>query len=135
MMATKRIEVVAAVIEHNGTYLATERGYGEFEGWWEFPGGKIEQGETNAEALQREIHEELDMDITVGELLCTAECEYPAFHLTMHCHLCHMASGQPHLLEHKAARWLTLEDIDSVNWLPADVEAVEALKKRASNTR
>ncbi len=135
MTATKHIEVVAAVIEHNGTYLATERGYGEFEGWWEFPGGKIEQGETNAEALQREIHEELDMDITVGELLCTAECEYPAFHLTMHCHLCHMASGQPHLLEHKAARWLTLEDIDSVNWLPADVEAVEALKKRASQAR
>ena len=136
----KTVRVVAAVIKAvnkkgEPIIFATQRGYGPLKGGWEFPGGKIEQGETNAEALQREIHEELDMDITVGELLCTAECEYPAFHLTMHCHLCHMASGQPHLLEHKAARWLTLEDIDSVNWLPADVEAVEALKKRASQAR
>ena len=98
----KQIEVVAAILHHNGRYFATQRGYGEFEGWWEFPGGKIESGETPEQALQREIQEELGVDIVVGEKLCVTEHDYPAFHLTMHCYLCTLADGQIELREHKS---------------------------------
>lgn len=124
----KHIEVVAAIIEHKGKLLATQRGYGEFEGMWEFPGGKIELGETAESALKREIQEELGIDITVDKFLCTTDYDYPSFHLTMHCYLCRIISGEIELREHKSARWLTVEALDSVEWLPADKEVVEKLK-------
>ena len=126
----KQIEVVAAIIHHEGKYLATQRGYGDFKGQWEFPGGKIESGEAREEALVREIREELRMGIGVDRLLCTTEYDYPAFHLTMHCYLCHITEGTPQLTEHLAARWLAPEELHSVQWLPADVEVVEALLQR-----
>ena len=124
----KRIEVVAAIIQHEGKYLATQRGYGDWKGWWEFPGGKIESEESHHEALVREIGEELCMEIGVGRLLCTTEYDYRTFHLTMHCYLCHITEGTPHLTEHLEARWLSPEELHSVRWLPADVEVVERLK-------
>lgn len=124
----KKIEVVAAIIYKNGAYFATQRGYGEFEGMWEFPGGKIELGETAESALKREIQEELGIDITVDKFLCTTDYDYPSFHLTMHCYLCSIISGEIELREHKSARWLTVEALDSVEWLPADKEVVEKLK-------
>lgn len=124
----KKIEVVAAIIYKNGAYFATQRGYGEFEGMWEFPGGKIELGETAESALKREIQEELGIDITVDKFLCTTDYDYPSFHLTMHCYLCRIISGEIELREHKSARWLTVEALDSVEWLPADKEVVEKLK-------
>lgn len=123
----KCIQVVAAIIEHEGKYLATQRGYGEWRGFWEYPGGKIEPGEAREEALVREIREELRMGIGVDEFLCTTEYDYPTFHLTMHCYLCHITEGTPQLTEHLAARWLALEELHSVQWLPADMEAVEQL--------
>lgn len=123
----KKIEVVAAIIHRNETYFATQRGYGEFEGMWEFPGGKIELGESPKVALKREIQEELGVDITIEELLCTTEYDYPSFHLTMHCYLCSVASGEIELREHKSACWLTTETLDSVAWLPADQEVIEKL--------
>ena len=123
----KVIEVVAAIIEHEGKYLATQRGYGDYKGQWEFPGGKIEPGEAREEALIREIREELRMGIGVDRLLCTTEYDYPAFHLTMHCYLCHITEGTPQLTEHLAARWLAPEELHSVQWLPADVAVVERL--------
>ncbi len=123
----KKIEVVAAIIHRNETYFATQRGYGEFEGMWEFPGGKIELGESPKVALKREIQEELGVDITIEELLCTTEYDYPSFHLTMHCYLCSIASGEIELREHKSACWLTAETLDSVAWLPADQEVIEKL--------
>lgn len=124
----KKIEVVAAIIYKNGAYFATQRGYGEFEGMWEFPGGKIELGETAESALKREIQEELGIDITVDKFLCTTDYDYPSFHLTMHCYLCRIISGEIELREHKSARWLTVEALDSVEWLPADKEVIEKLK-------
>ena len=124
----KTIEVVAAIIYKNGAYLATQRGYGEFEGMWEFPGGKIELGESRESALKREIQEELGIDITVNKFLCTTDYDYPSFHLTMHCYLCSIESGEIELREHKSARWLTVDMLDSVEWLPADLEVVEMLK-------
>lgn len=124
----KTIEVVAAVIYEDGAYFATQRGYGEFEGLWEFPGGKIESGESREVALKREIQEELGVDIAIENLLCTTEYDYPSFHLTMHCYLCNIASGEIELREHKSARWLTVELLDSVEWLSADLEVVEKLK-------
>lgn len=127
----KQIEVVAAILHHNGRYFATQRGYGEFEGWWEFPGGKIESGETPEQALQREIQEELGVDIVVGEKLCVTEHDYPAFHLTMHCYLCTLADGQIELREHKSAVWLKPQELDTPNWLPADREVVGILSRRA----
>ena len=127
----KQIEVVAAIIHHDGAYFATQRGYGEFEGMWEFPGGKIEPGESQETALKREIQEELGVDITIGELLCTTEYDYPTFHLTMHCYLCSVASGEIELREHKSAQWLTAETLDTVEWLPADKEIIAKL--RANN--
>ena len=123
----KYIEVVAAIIHHEGKYLATQRGYGDFKGQWEFPGGKIEPCEGREEALVREIREELRMGIGVDRLLCTTEYDYPAFHLTMHCYLCHITEGAPQLTEHLAARWLAPEELHSVQWLPADVEVTRAL--------
>lgn len=126
----KNIEVVAAIIEHGGKYLATQRGYGDFKGMWEFPGGKIESGEAREEALVREIREELRMEITADRLLCTTEHDYPTFHLTMHCYLCHITEGTPHLTEHLDARWLAPEELHSVQWLPADVAVTRALLQR-----
>lgn len=116
----KAIEVVAAIILKDGEVFATQRGYGDFKGWWEFPGGKIEEGECPREALVREILEELDAEISVGELLETVEWEYPNFHLTMHCFVCTLLSESMHLNEHEAAVWLTKEQLHSVQWLPAD---------------
>ena len=124
----KTIEVVAAVICDGERVFATQRGYGEFEGWWEFPGGKIEPGESHHEALKREIREELDVDIHVGERLCSVEYDYPTFHLTMHCYLCSLASGCLTLREHKEARWLAHNELNSVQWLPADVSVVDSLQ-------
>ncbi len=116
----KTIEVVAAIIIKDGKVFATQRGYGEWQGWWEFPGGKIEAGESPEAALVREIREELDADIEVGELLETVEWDYPKFHLTMHCFICSLLSESMHLNEHESAAWLTRETIHSVKWLPAD---------------
>jgi 8-oxo-dGTP diphosphatase len=116
----KTIEVVAAIIFRDGQVFATQRGYGEFQGWWEFPGGKIEAGESPKEALKREILEELDAEIEVGELLQTVEWDYPNFHLTMHCFICSLLSESLHLNEHEAAIWLSAETLRSVKWLPAD---------------
>ena len=124
------IEVVAAVILHEGRILATQRGYGEWKDWWEFPGGKMEVGETPEEALVREIREELSTEISVDEFLCTVEYDYPKFSLTMHCYLCSLLTEALHLNEHEAAKWLTLDELDCVEWLPADLKVIEALKKR-----
>ena len=124
----KTIEVVAAVIfDTQGRIFATQRGYGEWKDWWEFPGGKIEPGETPQQALRREIREELDAVIEVGELLRTINYDYPTFHLTMHCFKCRLANGHLTLLEHEAAKWLTPSDLQSVRWLPADEEIIQDL--------
>lgn len=123
----KTIEVVAAIIIKEGQVFATQRGYGEFQGWWEFPGGKMEAGESPQAALKREIREELDAEIDVKELLETVEWEYPNFHLTMHCFICNLMSESLHLNEHKAATWLTLETLRSVKWLPADEILLEGI--------
>ena len=124
----KKIEVVAAILHRDGAYFATQRGYGEFEGMWEFPGGKIEPGESRDVALKREIQEELGVDIVIEDLICTTEYDYPSFHLTMHCYLCSAASGEIELREHKSPCWLTAETLDSVEWLPADKEVIENIK-------
>ena len=126
----KKIEVVAAIIQKDQKIFATQRGYGEFKDGWEFPGGKIEQGETPRQALVREIKEELDTEIEVGELVDIVEYDYPQFHLTMHCFLCTIKSGDLVLKEHEAAKWLAPEDLDSVDWLPADLGLIEKLKCR-----
>ena len=123
----KRIEVVAAVIRKGGRIFATQRGYGDWKDWWEFPGGKMEAGETPEEALKREIREELSTEISVDEFLCTVEYDYPQFHLTMHCYLCLLLTEALHLNEHEAAKWLTKDDLDSVKWLPADLLVIDAL--------
>ena len=120
----KTIEVVAAVIIRDGKIFATQRGYGQWKDWWEFPGGKIEPGECPQEALVREIREELDAEIEVGGLLETVEWDYPDFHLTMHCFICRLLSDSLHLNEHEDATWLTRETLDSVQWLPADLGVV-----------
>ncbi len=124
----KQIEVVAAIIKADDKIFATQRGYGEFKDMWEFPGGKMEAGETPEAALIREIKEELSADIAVDKFVCTVEHDYPAFHLTMHNYLCHVVSGHLELLEHEAAKWLDIEHIDSVNWLPADLKILPQLK-------
>jgi 8-oxo-dGTP diphosphatase len=120
MKLMKTIEVTAAIIIQDGKVFATQRGYGDWKGWWEFPGGKMEPGETPQEALTREIHEELDAEIEIGKLLDTVEWDYPAFHLTMHCFLCTLISESMHLNEHEDAAWLSAETLYSVKWLPAD---------------
>ncbi len=125
----KQIEVVAAIIhDAEGRIFATQRGYGEWKDWWEFPGGKMEAGETPEEALKREIREELSTEISVDEFLCTVEYDYPAFHLTMHCYLCSLLTEALHLNEHEAARWLAKEELESVEWLPADWQIIGLLK-------
>lgn len=127
----KTIKVVAAIIrDANGRILCTQRGYGEWKDWWEFPGGKMEAGETPEEALMREIREELSTEIRVDEFLCTVDYDYPTFHLTMHCYLCSLLTGALHLNEHKAARWLEISELGSVKWLPADVEVALRLQCR-----
>lgn len=125
----KTIEVVAAIIIKDGKAFATQRGYGEFKDWWEFPGGKIENGECPKEALVREIREELDAEIEVGELLETVEWDYPNFHLTMHCFMCSLISESMHLNEHEAAVWLTRKTLCSVKWLPADEGLIPLIEK------
>lgn len=130
----KTIKVVAAVIKavnESGEQIvfATQRGYGEFKGGWEFPGGKIETGETAQEALKREIMEELDTEIEVGELIDTIEYDYPEFHLSMECFWCEIIKGKLVLKEHEAARWLTRNQLVDVKWLPADVKLIEKIKK------
>ncbi len=116
----KQIEVVAAVIKRGSEIFATQRGYGEFKDWWEFPGGKMEAEETPEQSLVREIKEELDAEITVGGLIRTVEWDYPGFHLTMHCFRCELSSEALHLNEHEAAAWLDKKSLHSVKWLPAD---------------
>ena len=125
----KTIEVVAAIIIKDGEVFATQRGYGEWQGWWEFPGGKIEPGETPQEALVREIREELDADISVGALLETVEWDYPTFHLPMHCYLCTLLSASLNLNEHQAAAWLTPQTLTTVKWLPADEGLIGRLRE------
>ena len=115
-----KIQVVAAIICKEGRVFATQRGYGDWKDWWEFPGGKMEAGEGPEEALVREIREELSAEISVDKFLHTVDYDYPAFHLTMHCFLCSLKGEALHLNEHEAARWLAPEDLDSVRWLPAD---------------
>ena len=124
----KVVKVVAAIIERDGSVLATQRGYGEFENGWEFPGGKVEPHETPEEAIVREIHEELKVDIAVERYLVTVEHDYDTFHLSMRCYICSMHEEHVTLLEHHAARWLDAASIDSVDWLPADVKVVNAIK-------
>ncbi len=125
----KSIEVVAAIIfDEQGRIFATQRGYGDWKDWWEFPGGKIEAGEKREQALKREIREELDAEIEVGELLRTIDYDYPNFHLTMHCFKCTLDSAIT-LKEHEAAKWLKPEELNTVQWLPADEEIIEELKQ------
>ena len=125
----KQIEVVAAIVhDDQGRIFATQRGYGEWKDWWEFPGGKMETGETPEEALQREIWEELETRIVVERFVETVEWDYPQFHLTMHCYLCRVERGHLELKEHEAAKWLNKDELESVNWLPADRELVRELK-------
>ena len=124
----KTVKVVAAIIIHNNQIFATQRGYGDFKDGWEFPGGKVEPGETLQQALVREIKEELDTEIEVGDYLMTVEYDYPNFHLSMDCFLCTINSGNLVLREHEAAKWLTVETLDTVDWLPADQGLVEQIK-------
>ena len=126
----KTIKVVAAVIEKDRKIFATQRGYGNYKDWWEFPGGKIESGETPEEALIREIKEELATEIVVGDYLTTVEYDYPEFHLSMDCFMCRIISGDLTLLEHESAAWLPVDNMWQVNWLPADIQVVEAIIKR-----
>ena len=130
----KQIGVVAAIIRKDDRIFATQRGYGDWKDWWEFPGGKMEAGETPEEALVREIREELSAVISVDEFLCTVEYDYPGFHLTMHCYLCSLLTEALHLNEHEAAKWLTRDELDSVKWLPADLEVVGRLSQRTKTT-
>ena len=126
----KTVRVVAAIIIDNNRVFATQRGYGEFKDGWEFPGGKIESGETSQEALIREIKEELDTEIEVKDFLETVEYDYPEFHLSMDCFFCNIKSGEPVLKEHEAAKWLTAETLGSVDWLPADKGLIDGIRNR-----
>ena len=127
----KTIEVVAAIIHQGGRILATQRGYGDCKGMWEFPGGKMEPGETEEQAIRREIAEELNVQIHVERKVCTVEYDYPQFHLVMHCFWCSMAGGELELKEHESARWLECTQWESVEWLPADVLVIEELARWA----
>lgn len=128
-MEMKTIQVVAALIVHDGRIFATQRGYGEWKGWWEFPGGKIESGETPEDALLREIREELDTEIRIEKYVDTIEWDYPAFHLSMRCYLCSVVSGELTLLEHEAAAWLDCGHLRSVRWLPADETILDRIER------
>lgn len=123
-MPMKRIEVVAAIIRKGDKIFATQRGYGPWKDYWEYPGGKVEAGETPQQALVREIREELDTEIRVDKYLTTIEWDYPQFHLTMHCYICSLLTEALHLNEHEAARWLGAGELDGVNWLPADYQLI-----------
>lgn len=125
----KTIHVVAAVIKKEDKIFATQRGYGEFKDGWEFPGGKIEDGESPEQALVREINEELNTEIKVGQLIDTVEYDYPNFHLSMDCFWCEIVQGGLELKEHEAAKWLTKEELYSVEWLPADIELIGKIKE------
>ena len=125
----KTVKVVAAIIIHNNQIFATQRGYGDFKDGWEFPGGKVEPGETPQQALVREIKEELDTEIEVGDYLMTVEYDYPNFHLSMDCFFCTIKMGDLVLREHEAAKWLTVETLDDVDWLPADKVLIEQIKR------
>lgn len=136
----KTVKVVAAIIKavnENGETIifATQRGYGDFKGGWEFPGGKIESGETPQEALKREIIEELDTEVSVGELMDTVEYDYPQFHLSMDCFWCQIVRGNLVLKEHEAARWLTKDELNNVEWLPADITLIEKIRNLLSMIR
>lgn len=136
----KTVKVVAAIIKavnENGETIifATQRGYGDFKGGWEFPGGKIESGETPQEALKREIIEELDTEVSVGELIDTVEYDYPQFHLSMDCFWCQIVRGNLVLKEHEEARWLTKDELNNVEWLPADITLIEKIRNLLSMTR
>lgn len=125
----KSIEVVAAIIIKDGKLLATQRGYGDYKDWWEFPGGKIELGESPEDALVREIREELKAEISVGAELCRVEHDYPKFHMLMHCFFCELLSDDIELVEHESAKWLSKDELESVKWLPSDIEVIEKLKE------
>ena len=129
----KTVKVVAAIIRDGDKVFATQRGYGEYKDGWEFPGGKIEAGESAQQALVREIKEELDTAIAVGDCLTTVEYDYPAFHLSMQCFWCKIVDGKPVLKEHEAARWLDADHIDSVDWLPADLTIIELIKDKMAD--
>lgn len=131
----KTVHVVAALIINQDKVFATQRGYGEFKDGWEFPGGKIEPGETPEQAIKREIREELATEIRVEEPLTTVEYDYPTFHLSMQCFICKVERGKLTLLEHEAARWLSCDELDAVDWLPADRVVVEELRKAAMRKR
>lgn len=124
----KTVHVVGAIIRSGKTILTTQRGYGKHKGYWEFPGGKIEPGETPEEALIREIREELDVEITIEQYVDTIEFDYPDFHLHMRVYFCRITEGEPKYLEHSDAAWLKKEELNTVNWLPADVDFIEKLK-------
>ena len=130
----KTIQVVASIIHQDGKILATQRGYGEYTGLWEFPGGKMEPGETEEQAIVREIREELNVEIGVEKKVCTVEYDYPTFHLVMHCFWCHIHSGVLELKEHQSARWLSPSEWESVEWLPADVEVIRNIHPFATHT-
>lgn len=126
----KAVKVVAAVIHKDNKIFATARGYGEFKGMWEFPGGKVEAGETSQQALIREIQEELDTKITVGDLIGTIEYDYPTFHLSMDCFWCKVVEGKLKLLEAEDAKWLSKDNLYSVQWLPADMTLIEKIEQQ-----
>ena len=130
----KSIRVSAAVIHRDGKIFATQRGYGEYKGKWEFPGGKREEGESGEEALDREIREEVDSKVKIEKLICTTDYDYPTFHLTMDVYLSTLIEGKLTLLEHEDAQWVSLDSIDDLDWLPADWSVIDEIKKHFSNS-
>ena len=130
----KNIRVSAAVIHRDGKIFATQRGYGEYKGKWEFPGGKREEGESGEEALYREIREELDSKVEIEKLICTTDFDYPTFHLTMDVYLASLVEGKLTLLEHEDAKWVSLDSIDNLEWLPADWSVIDEIKKHFSDS-
>ena len=130
----KSIRASAAVIHRDGKIFATQRGYGEYKGKWEFPGGKREEGESGEEALEREIREELDSKVKIEKLICTTDYDYPTFHLTMDVYLSTLIEGKLTLLEHEDAQWVSLDSIDDLDWLPADCSVIDEIKKHFSDS-
>ena len=131
----KTIEVVAAIIRKGDKIFATQRGYGDWKDYWEYPGGKVEMGETPEQALVREIREELDAEISVDKFLCTIDWDYPAFHLTMHCNICSLLTEALHLNEHEAARWLGGDELSNIQWLPADYQLILPVRNELKNNQ